>query len=184
MSIEILVLATWVVMLGGAITALIVRNHGEYGATEPPPQPGKLRALYETAVLCLGEHVTLDPSVPTYVGCAEAVSFVLRSAGYLVPTKGVPDVLGLIQWLLANGFKEVSTHAPGTIIASHNPNPALSDFSHIGICGQNWIMSNTSFTGSGGLKAGTFQANYQFSNWMTHFKNNGSFVRYFVPTEN
>ena len=129
--------------------------------------------LYQTAVDSLGAHLTLNDTVPPEVGCAQAISKVLLKCGYDIPKKGISTVSGLTDWMLANGFKEEITYRRGLIITGRAPS-----WAHIGVTGNEWIMSNTSYTlASKGLIQGSFQANYQRKNWYGVFP----IVRMFAP---
>jgi hypothetical protein len=76
--------------------------------------------IYNEAKLSLGEHLTLNPNVPADVGCAEAVSFVLKNAGITgIPAQGYAGTADLYQWLLANPqFKLIEQPEQGAIIVS------------------------------------------------------------------
>lgn len=131
------------------------------------------QVLYQTAYDCLGQHLSLNDYIPPEVGCAQAVSKILLKCGYNMPKKGISTVVKLTDWMLANGFKEVSTYERGLIITGRAP-----DWAHIGVTGNEWIMSNTSNTIiSKGLIRGSFQANYQRENWYKVFP----IVRMFSP---
>lgn len=146
-----------------------------------PPTPTKAQRLYEVAKRSLGEHLTMDSTVPEAEGCAEAVSYLLFATGYVLPRKGLPTVVGLVNWLLANGFEEALSPAPGYIIASHKWGTNDPSFSHVGICGKEWIMSNTSYDGRHDLLAGRWQANYSYQGWHNYFDVHSAKSRYFRP---
>lgn len=131
--------------------------------------------VYDVAKSLLGQKLgdNIDPSV----ACAISVSNVLIRAGYNNPK--IPTVNGLISWMVSNGFKEVITPQLGAIITAHSVNLLNPEGAHCGVCGKDWILSNTSFDGPNGLKKGTFQANYQFAGWNKAFAK--SKTRYFLP---
>lgn len=134
---------------------------------------GTPQRLYQVAVDNLGKHLTLNASVLPEVGCAEAVSWLLLNAGYPIPQGGIPTVTGLVKWMLAQGFVEENKYQTGFIITGRNKTSA-----HIGICGKDWIMSNTSYTDTTkGLIAGTLQANYRKASWSQVYPQ----TRYFRP---
>lgn len=132
-----------------------------------------MNPIYNTAVRLLGMHLTLDPSVPRDVGCAEADSFVLKNAGYAasMPQKGIPNVLGIIAWALTHG-EEIQEPEPGCIVTAHSPNPYDTTDAHTGIGLRHGIASNNSNTG-------IFSENYTYEGWNTSFKSKGSKTRYF-----
>ena len=146
----------------------------------PPTNTGADK-VYKTALAYLEKHLTLNDTVPEEVGCAEAVSFVLRAAGYEMPTLGIPSVNGLIDWMTANSFEESKVYGTGYVITAHNPDRTKSDYAHIGICGERWIMSNTSYNAPAGLVKGKWQANYSPAKWIAYFGSQGSQTRYFKP---
>jgi len=143
---------------------------------ETPMDNPQADKVYDCAKLSLGEHLTLDPSVPDEVGCCEAVSFVLKQAGYDVGIKGIPGVNALITWLLESGkFKEVSDPQPGCIITSHSLLNHIPVVAHAGVVLQHGIGSNNSWTG-------LFQENYTISSWEHYFLNvNNCDERFFLP---
>lgn len=76
--------------------------------------------IYNVAKLSLGEHITLNQNVPADVGCAEAVSFVLKNAGIgSIPASGFAGTADLYRWLLANPqFKLIEQPEQGAIVVS------------------------------------------------------------------
>lgn len=76
--------------------------------------------IYNEAKNSLGKHLTLNSSVPNDVGCAEAVSFVLKNAGITgIPAEGYAGTADLYRWLLANpAFKLIEQPEQGAIIVS------------------------------------------------------------------
>lgn len=141
-----------------------------------------LKSIYNVAKLCLGDRLTLNPSVPRELGCVQAVSFVLSRAGFNVPEKGIDGVNALIDWLLDNGFQESTGPVPGAVITAHRSRATDPAFAHAGICGETHIMSNTSYTDpTKGLTSGLFQANYTYSGWNNYFTIHNCTTRYFTP---
>lgn len=133
--------------------------------------------IYSTAVAHLGQHLTLDASVPDEVGCCEAVSAVLKDAGFVLPAEGIAGVNALIVWLLANGFTEQSSPSVGAIITAHNPDAAITTYAHTGICLAHGIASNNSATG-------IFSENYTLASWHAYFGAAASTTRYFAVVDN
>lgn len=136
--------------------------------------------IYLVAREHLGDHMTLDPTVPEEVGCAEAVSAILSAAGALMPLNGIPSVVGLIDWMLKNGFQELPYPIAGAVITAHNKETGITNGSHCGICLKHGIGSNNSF----GQQAGRFTENYSYANFESYFTKLGSEIRYFVPVDN
>lgn len=148
----------WIVQL----LALIFK----WNPTPPPTDPMKpeqepvsvsaTENLYETAKKCLGTHQTLNPSVSPEVGCAEAVSSVLKLAGYQVPPYGIAGTADLVKWLLASPkFTRIYAPEEGAITVSPTGYGNGKIPGHTGIFGGygvafpgDWgIMSNDSQTG-------------------------------------
>lgn len=129
--------------------------------------------VYNVAYSLLGKHLTLNATVNAEVGCAQALSFVLKNCGYNIPQGGISSVKGLTDWMIKQGFKETATYALGNIIVGRSPTDA-----HIGVCGKEWIMSNSSNDMPAlNLHKGKFEANFHLAGWKNTFPN----TRYFVP---
>lgn len=58
--------------------------------------------LYTLAKAAIGKHLTLDPSVPAEVGCAEADSYLLWKLGAPIPSKGIAGTAALEAWILSH----------------------------------------------------------------------------------
>lgn len=130
--------------------------------------------LYEAAKAHLGLHLTLDPSVPPDLGCAECWSFVARFAGIPIPNGGFPGTTGIGSFIRQSGlFKKANVPTPGTtVLAETGTSTKGSPHGHVGIMGQNgWIMSNDSDTG-------LFVAKYTAATWNAYFSTTLGF-----PTE-
>lgn len=133
--------------------------------------------IYNTAAACLGQHLTLDPSVPFEVGCAEAVSTILAKAGVQgIPQRGFAGTWDLYQWLRTNRqFVEVVAPTYGSIVVSPTDPDNPTKHGHTGIVLKHGIGSNDS---SNGL----FAENYTTDSWNTYFgKVHGFPVHYFCP---
>lgn len=141
-------------------------------ASTPPPPPTKREVVYAIAKAHIGQHLTLDPSVPAEVGCVEALSRVLKEAGYALPPRGIQGVNALIVWMIAKGFKEVSASVTGCVITAHSPNEANTAGAHVGVVMQFGICSNSSANGR-------WEENYTIHTWIRAFPQ--STTRYFVP---
>jgi hypothetical protein len=76
--------------------------------------------IYNEAKSCLGKHITLNPNVPADVGCAEAVSSVLKQAGIgSLPIAGFAGTANLYRWLLTNpNFLLIEQPEQGAIVVS------------------------------------------------------------------
>lgn len=117
-------------------------------ATPSPTVPeSDAERLYQAAKASLGRHLTLNPSVPNEVGCAEAISAILKQVGVSVPQAGIAGTLALYEWLPLNGFTQVEDWARGDIIISPTGKGNGSVRGHTGIMGDAGILSNDSSTG-------------------------------------
>lgn len=76
--------------------------------------------LYNIAKNLLGQHLTLNNNVPADVGCAEAVSYVLKQAGVKnIPAAGIAGTADLYRWMLQDPqFKLIEAPEQGCIIVS------------------------------------------------------------------
>ena len=147
--------------------------HSEVLPTNTPSASSPSQKVYNVAKSNLGNYLTLNPVVSPEVGCAQAISWIFRNAGYPIPRGGISTVAGLTKWMTAQGFIEETGYQVGFVITGRNEATA-----HIGICGKDWIMSNTSYTDKEkDLIMGTFQANYRQTAWKTVYPQ----TRYFRP---
>lgn len=108
------------------------------------PKESNREILYRVGYDCLG----LDMA-PTQneLGCAEAVSFVMKKAGVKgLPASGITGTWTLNEWFKKN-FKTVTEPLPGDIImsATGTGNGTIKN-GHVGIVGKYSIMSNNSKT--------------------------------------
>jgi hypothetical protein len=109
----------------------------------------KSMAIYNEAAACLDKHVTIDPTVSPDLGCAEAVSYVLKNAGYNLPVTGIPGTAALWEWIKeSRQFAETTTPVPGDIVISPTGTSTInSPHGHVGIQAKYGILSNDSDTG-------------------------------------
>lgn len=114
-------------------------------------------AVYNWAKNSLGRHITLNDAIPHDVGCAEALSYVLRNAGLTgIPATGIPGTASLYQFLSTNPqFQRILAPEKGAIIISPTGAGNGTVEGHTGILGglsvMYWgdygICSNNSDTG-------------------------------------
>lgn len=130
-------------------------------------------SIYLAAKTCLHTHITLDPSVPKELGCAEAVSFVLKKAGVSgLPGAGFPGTSALYSWLGAN-FQIVTSPMPGDVIISPTGTSSISSpHGHTGIVAQYGVLSNDSDTG-------LWLEKYTLDTWKTYFGDTLGFPIYY-----
>jgi hypothetical protein len=132
-----------------------------------------MNQIYTVAAANFGKRLTLDPSVPREVGCAAAVSWILKRAGFYIPKGGITTVNSLIDWMLENGFEEVYVPVAGAVVTAHRPLRSDPAYAHAGICLNFGIGSNDSRTGK-------FEQNYTHKQWHRYFDEiHKSTTRYF-----
>lgn len=136
----------------------------------------KEKKIYLEAKACLGTHITLNKNIPNEVGCAEAVSFVLKNASVLnIPVGGFPGTLGLYQWLSSNPhFVRIEAPEQGAIIVSPTGMGNGAIEGHTGIIGafgvqfpnEYGILSNDSDNG-------LFSEKWNLLTWWEHYGQKG-----------
>lgn len=112
--------------------------------------------LYTLAKAALGTHITLDPTVPAEVGCAEATSYLLWKLGLSIPAKGIAGTAALEAWVIASGlFTKRTAPGAGFLIFSSTGTGNGSVEGHTGVMAKfnlqfpnDWgILSNNSNNG-------------------------------------
>lgn len=139
---------------------------------QPPTKTSNL--IYAKAAACLDKHITLDPTVPAELGCAEAVSYVLKLAGLSDGSAGIAGTQAMYQWLLANtAFNLTATPVPGDIIISPTGTSTInSPHGHVGIVAKYGVLSNDSDTG-------LFAEKYTLVSWGKYFHDIEGFPVYY-----
>lgn len=130
--------------------------------------------IYTAAKTAMGTHITLNPAVPDELGCAEAVSFVLKQAGIEVPQLGFAGTYDLWRWLENSKLFNRTDHPTkgGIVIApTGTSTKGASEHGHIGVTMMYGICSNNSSTG-------LFEENYSFAGWEASFSARG-FTSYY-----
>lgn len=118
--------------------------------------------IYTAAAKCYEKHITLDPSVPFDLGCAEAVSYVLKVSGIVFPTEGIAGTAALYTWLQQH-FILVVNPLPGDVVISPTGfSSKNSPHGHTGIVAKYGILSNDSDTG-------LFLEKYTIASWHQYF---------------
>lgn len=132
-------------------------------------------AIYTAAKNDLGKHITLNPQVPPDVGCAEAASVVLKTAGIPgIPATGFASTFDLYEFMLKSGkFKQSTSYTQGAIIISPSGTSSKgSPHGHVGICGVYGILSNDSNTG-------LFREIWTLDSWMFYYAKTLGFPVFF-----
>ncbi len=160
------------------ITEVLLQTHQEAQNTpqEAPVATTKTKGqvLYETAAQCLGQHMSLNNAVPISVGCAEALSAVLKKAGFSVPKLGIAGTTQMLAWLETNpAFVEVSSYKRGQIIISATGTGNGKIRGHCGVEGDKGIMSNES-------QSGLWKEQWDIDSWNSYYERYGGIpTRYF-----
>ncbi len=141
-----------------------------------PPNPPKMpnsEKLYLSAKESLGTHMTLNTAVPISVGCAEAVSAVMKDAGISVPFKGIEGTAQMLEWLRSNPiFSEQETSERGSIILSATGTGNGKIRGHVGIVGDHGIMSNES-------QSGLWKEQWDLDSWDSYYRRYGGIPTHF-----
>lgn len=138
------------------------------------------RKIYDTAFSLLGKDASPADRAPDYLGCAESVFYVIKQAtGRFSAPHEQPVVSTTMMYriMLDNPkrFMVVSAPLPGDIIISptgYGTNPYMPN-GHVGICGKEWVMSNSSETG-------LWTANYTPSMWKKIYQQIGGYPVVYV----
>lgn len=132
--------------------------------------------LYNEAKASLGKHITLNNNVSPDVGCAEAISYVMKNSGVIgIPTLGFAGTADLYRWLLSNpAFKLIEQPEQGAIIVSPTGFGNGTVEGHTGILGsfgvqfpnEYGILSNNSDNG-------LFQEKWNLLTWWLNYGEKG-----------
>lgn len=146
--------------------------------TNPTPMPPtKAEQFYALAKAEIGVHLSLNEAVPWGVGCAEAVSWLLKHFGVLnLPAGGIEGTASLQAFLIDNPqFQEIYTYTPGAILVAATGTGNGKIRGHTGVCGHTSIMSNNSETGR-------WDTQWNEERWVAYYEGYGGFkTRYFLP---
>lgn len=145
----------------------------------PKPMPSQTKAeqLYDLSKSLLGQHLTLNENVPWMVGCMEAVSRILRDFGVAgVPLKGIEGTLQGLEFLKnSKQFQEIYSYTHGAVIISATTTGNGKVRGHVGVCGDQAIMSNNSETGN-------WDTQWNITRWLAYYQCYGAIpTRYFLP---
>lgn len=144
-------------------------------AIVPPIQTPAAAAIYAEAASCLGKPITLDSTVPPDLGCAEAVTYVLKNASIAgIPATGIPGTAALYAWLNTNPeFVLTTTPRAGDVVISPTGTSTISSpHGHTGIVANYGILSNDSDTG-------LFLEKYTQATWQQYFNGVEGFPVYY-----
>lgn len=148
-----------------------------------PPAPATDPILYTKAVSCLDKHITLNPAVPADVGCAEAVSYVMRLAGVNDGILGIAGTAQLDAWLVSSPlFKKVLAPTPGAILVSPTGSGNGEVEGHTGIVAKfNVQYPNDYGVLSNNSNNGLFMEQWSISAWAKNYHSKGGLpMNYYV----
>lgn len=146
----------------------------------PTPMPTtqtKAQQLYTLSKSLLGQHLSLNNAVPWMVGCMEAVSKLLVAFNVTgIPAKGIEGTYdGLTFFEHSPQFKEIYTYTPGAVLIAATGTGNGKIRGHVGICGENAIMSNNSETGK-------WDTQWDIARFTAYYTGYGAIpIRYFLP---
>lgn len=131
-----------------------------------------MNKLYDIAKGHIGQHLSLNENVPHALGCAQAVSFILKELGQAIPKGGISGTASLYIWLQTRCDK-IPDYEVGAIIISVTGTGLPGTHGHVGVCGYNAIMSNDSETG-------LWQPYWNISGWKGYYQDKlGMKVQFF-----
>lgn len=140
--------------------------------------------IYNEAKACLERHVTLNNNVPSEVGCAEAVSYILQKAGVQgIPVNGIAGTATLYEWLTNNkAFTRVYAPTQGAIIVSPTGYGNGTIPGHTGIIGIKGLMYPNDFgIVSNDSQTGLVLELWDLTRWNKYYHSFGNLpVAYFV----
>lgn len=142
-------------------------------APKPAPTPRTI-LLGEYASSLLGKHLSLDESIPWGVGCAEAISKVLKDFGVQgIPDRGFPGTVGIGAFLRqSNEFRTNRIMHPGVVILEETGTGNGLIRGHVGIVlDKEIIASNNSETGK-------FSNHWTIQRWDDYYRKYGG-----IPTQ-
>lgn len=141
------------------------------------PMPTHTELLYEEAKRVRGTRVFLDPSVDPRLGCATAVSAVIKAVKFTaIPKGGISGTASLLEWFLDHPdlYEEVLYYQHGCIVMSATGTGNGRVRGHVGIAGKNCIMSNNS-------QDGLWSEHWDKDSWLEYFTGYGAIpTRYFI----
>lgn len=140
-------------------------------------------ALYTAAVSCLDRHITLNANVPASVGCAEAVSYVMKLAGVADGLQGIAGTAALDGFLAGSPlFTKVFAPTVGAILVSPTGAGNGSVEGHTGIVAKyNLQFPNDYGVLSNNSDNGLFQEKWSISAWAKNYHSKGGLpMNYYV----
>lgn len=133
--------------------------------------------LYNIAKESLGTNKTLDHLIPHEVGCAEALSAVLKLAGvWNLPSTGIPGTASLLAWLEANTtqFEAITEPEAGCIIISPTGQGNNRIPGHTGILGIRGVQVPSDFgIMSNDSNTGLFLEQWTLAKWKQYYQDYG-----------
>ena len=128
--------------------------------------------LYQAAKNNLGRHLTLNPDIPKELGCAEAISFLLKSVGVPITKGGIAGSATLYEWLKENpAFEAINAPERGAIIISPTGYGTGNINGHTGILGGFSIMKFGDYgILSNDSNSGLFLELWTLSKWKQYYE--------------
>lgn len=126
--------------------------------------------IYQALLANLGKHLTLNPSVSPELGCAEAVSAILREIGVEgIPALGFSGTAALNSWVAGSPhFEKIQLPEIGALIIS--PTVGMQH-GHTGFFGKfNLMYVNDWGICSNDSSNGLFREQWSYREWLDYYK--------------
>jgi hypothetical protein len=101
-----------------------------------------MNTFYDSIKAALGTHLTLDNAVPAEVGCAEAMSALLRPIDPSIPANGIANTADLLAHALAHPeiYTSISDPEEGALVIFATGSGNGSFPGHTGAFGADGVM--------------------------------------------
>lgn len=140
-----------------------------------PVQKTLTSDLYTRSKALIGQRLRLDKSVPDTLACATALSYVIQQIKpSAIPKYGISGTNQLLDWLLNHTeiYKQRKSAIPGCIIISPTGHGNGKIRGHVGVEGNNSIMSNNS-------KTGLWDTHWDSKRWYDYYTVHGGIKTYY-----
>jgi len=146
----------------------------------PVPAPAPVQKtltpeLYTKSKSLIRQRLRLDKSVPDTLACATALSYVIHKVKFTAISKyGISGTNALLDWFLSHPelYKQRANPTPGCIILSPTGHGNGKIRGHVGIEGNNSIMSNNS-------KTGLWDTHWDSQRWYDYYTVYGGIKTYY-----
>jgi len=149
---------------------------------EPTPEPEPVTSstkdtLYAVSKSLIGKHLTLNQLVDQRLGCAQALSYVLKQVKWTsIPKHGIDGTAGLLEWFEGHPemYEEIFEYQQGAIALAVTGTGNSKIRGHTAVCGYNCMMSNNS-------QSGLWDTHWDWERWYQYYDVFGGFkTRFFI----